>query len=188
MDSTKIKNLIEGYMKSTNRKGIKDLLNHMEVSGFYDAPCSSKFHLSKEGGLAQHTVNVLTMALKLNESLEANIPEESIIIAAILHDLGKMGDYGKSNYIENILKSGKQSEAEPYKSNKDLLYVPHEIRSIAIAERFIALTEEEEFAILQHNGMYGELKYSLNGKETPLMMILHWADMWACRVIEKEGE
>jgi len=69
-------------------------------------------------------------------------------------------------------------------TNKELLYVPHEIRSIAIAERFISLTENEEFAILYHNGMYGDLKYSYSGKETPLSMILHFADLWASRVTE----
>ena len=50
------------------------------------------------------------------------------------------------------------------------------------------LTEEEEFAILYHNGMYGQLKYSYSGKETPLSMIIHFADMWASRVIEAEQE
>ena len=52
----------------------------------------------------------------------------------------------------------------------------------------IELTEEEEFAILYHNGLYSELKYSYSGKETPLSMVLHFADLWASRVTEKGAE
>jgi hypothetical protein len=53
-----------------------------------------------------------------------------------------------------------------------------------IAERYISLTEEEEQAILYHNGLYGVFKYEISGKETPLYMLLHFSDMWASRVIE----
>ena len=35
--------------------------------------------------------------------------------------------------------------------------------------------------------MYGDLKYTLQGKETPMQIVLHFADMWASRVMEKEG-
>ena len=79
-----------------------------------------------------------------------------------------------------------QSEKKPYISNPDLLYVDHEVRSIAIVSRFIELTEEEQQAILWHNGLYGPFKYEIQGKETPLYMLLHFADMWASRVIEEE--
>lgn len=35
---------------------------------------------------------------------------DSITLCAILHpDLGKAGDYGKKNYIENTLKNGKRN-------------------------------------------------------------------------------
>ena len=115
---------------------------------------------------------------------EYNKIQNSVVIAAALHDLGKCGQFGKPNYVPNVLKSGKASDSKPFKTNPDLLYVDHEIRSVAIAQMFIDLTEEEQFAILYHNGLYGPLKYSLQGKETPLYMIIHWADMWASRVVE----
>lgn len=113
--------------------------------------------------------------------------QDSVIISAALHDLGKMGQFGKAEYIDNILASGKQSGAKPYKRNSELINVPHEIRSVAIASMFIDLTEEEQHAILYHNGLYGPLKYEIQGNETPLYMIIHFADMWASRVTEKEG-
>ena len=182
-----VKDTIVSLLKETKRDGIEDLIEKMEAKGFFTAPCSGAHHLSHEGGLAEHSLNVFELMLKLDGALGANTTRDSIIICGILHDLGKAGDYGKPNYVENILKSGKPA-AKPYKTNPELLYVPHEIRSIAIAERCISLTEEEEFAILYHNGMYSELKYSYSGKETPLSLVLHFADMWASRVTEVEDE
>ena len=172
----------------TERPGIKDLIEFMEVGGFYVAPCSGAHHLAKESGLLEHSLNVLNIARKLNSALEAGIKDDTIVITALLHDLGKMGDHGKFNYIENLLKDGKQSTAKPYVTNPSLLYIPHEVRSVMIAERFIVLSEDEEQAILFHNGLYDTFKYVIPGKEIPLYMVLHFADLWASRVTEIEEE
>ena len=67
-----------------------------------------------------------------------------------------------------------------------MIYLPHEVRSVMIAERYIELTEEEETAILWHNGLYSTFKFDIPGKETPLYMVMHFADLWASRVIEAE--
>lgn len=183
-----MKDKIISLLKETGRTGIIDLIDCMEEGGFFEAPCSGANHLSKEGGLAEHSLNVYYGMLELDKAYKAELPHDSIILCALLHDLGKMGDYGKPNYVENILKSGKQSDSKPYVTNPELLYVPHEIRSIAIANRYIILTEDEAFAILYHNGMYSDLKYSFKGKETPMALALHFADMWCSRVTEAEGE
>lgn len=183
---------IVSLLKGTGRTGVLGLIDFMEEGGFFKAPCSGQYHLAEPGGLAEHSLNVYFALLGIDGALDAGIPLDSIIICGILHDLGKMGDYGKSNYTENILKSGERSKSKPYVSNAALLYVPHEIRSIAIAQRFIELTEDEQFAILYHNGLYTPLGNSYKGKETPLSMALHFADMWCSRVTEaedkKEGE
>lgn len=173
---------IESLLMSTNRPGMDKMLEYMEENGFYTASCSGKHHLNIRGGLAEHSLNVFENADKLSKTLNTNIDAASIVIVSLLHDLGKMGDFGKLNYIENILKSGKVSEAEPFKTNPELLYIPHEVRSIEIAERFIKLTEEEAHAIYYHNGKYTHIGYDL--KETPLQMILHFADLWSSRVTE----
>ena len=185
---------------STGLVGMDNLIDHMDKNGFFTAPCSTQYHLARKGGLAEHSLNVYNImwyqaaTLGLldyrneadNESFD-HFRYSRIIIVSLLHDLGKMGHHGKPNYVENVLKSGKVA-AKPFATNSKLLYVPHEIESIAIASRFIELSEEEEFAILMHNGMYSELKYSYSGKETPLSMLLHFSDLWASRVIEKEEE
>lgn len=184
MNETKIVALLKGV----KRDGIDDLIECMEAGGFFKAPCSGQYHLTKEGGLAEHSLNVYQTMLMVRDALGTEISDESVIICGILHDLGKMGDHSKPNYIENVLKSGKISDSKPYITNPALSYVPHEIRSIAIAQRYIRLTEEEEFAILYHNGLYTALGNSYKGKETPMSLMLHFADMWCSRVVEDDGK
>lgn len=185
------KYVVDSLLK-TGREGMEDLINAMEEWGFFEAPCSSGFHLACEYGLLQHTRNVMEIAKVLGACLiggeDFKKMEDSVVISAALHDLGKCGQFGKPMYVPNILKGGKASDSKPFKTNSDLLPVDHEIRSVAMAQMYIDLTEEEQFAILYHNGMYGPLKYQLQGNETPLYMIIHWADMWASRVVEdKKG-
>ena len=195
IDIEENKRLIESYLLATKRTGMENLLKHMEENGFYTAPCSGQYHLCVAGGLAEHSINVMNYCFKVASSVFKDFSSESLTIVSLLHDLGKMGQYGKPNYIPNMIKDGKPtkdepeqkykiSDSKPYETNKELLYVDHEIRSIQIASQFIALTEEESFAILYHNGLYTPLGRSINGKETPLQMILHFSDLWVSRVTE----
>lgn len=193
-----VKQKIIGALRSTNRKGIDNLIKYMEDNGFFEAPCSTQYHLCKEGGLAEHSLNVFEKMLGMNGLFDYQEELDSVIITSLLHDLGKIGQYGKQNYVPNMLKGRatkanpntepKQSESKPYKSNPDLMYVDHEVRSVVIAQQFIELTEEEQQAILWHNGLYGTFKYQIQGKEFPLYLLLHFADMWASRVIEREDK
>lgn len=195
---TRTQGEIEGLLLDSSREGIADLIEYMRLAGFFTQPCSTQYHLAKEGGLAEHSLNVYQIMKQLRELLAPEIAPESVIICALLHDLGKCGQFGKSGYVPNMLTGRAtkanpnpepyQSTKKPYVSNPDLLYVDHEVRSIQIAERYIRLTEEENWAILMHNGMYGPFKYQIQGKETPLYLLLHMADMWSARVIEKDEE
>ena len=101
----------------THRDGIEDLLDKMDEMGFFTAPASGGNHLHMEGGLAQHSLNVAEAAEKIGLALlgaeNYNRIHNSIMTCALLHDLGKCGDWGKALYVENILKTGKRSEAKP---------------------------------------------------------------------------
>lgn len=182
------KTYVVNALMSTKRTGMEDLIDYMTECGFFEAPCSSQFHLATKFGLVHHTRNVMETAEKLGVTLlggaEYNKIHESVIIAAGLHDLGKMGQFEKQLYTPKLLKDGSVGKV-PYEQNKDLLPVDHEIRSVAIASMFIDLTEEEQFAILYHNGLYGTVgRYSLQGKETQLYLIVHTADLWCSRFLE----
>jgi 23S rRNA maturation-related 3'-5' exoribonuclease YhaM len=174
----------------THRDGIEDLLDKMDEMGFFTAPASGGNHLHMECGLAQHSLNVAQAAEKIGLALlgaeEFNKVQNSIMTCALLHDLGKCGDWGKQLYVENILKTGKRSEAKPWKRNPDLTNIPHGVRSVLITEKYLFdLTEDEEYAIMYHDGLYEPSNVAVvKGHESVLYMILHWADMWASKVME----
>ena len=182
------KQYVVDSLLSTNRPGMEDLIDYMTECGFFEAPCSSQFYLATKFGLVHHTRNVMETAERIGVALlggaEYNEIQESVIIAAGLHDLGKMGQFEKPLYNIKLLKDGSVGKI-PYEQNKELLPVDHEIRSVAIASMFIDLTEEEQFAILYHNGLYGTVgRYSLQSHETQLYLIVHTADLWCSRFVE----
>lgn len=199
-EENKVKVEIIETLKKTERPGVDDLIGCMEEIGFFTAPASGGNHSNGAGGLAEHSLNVMHTAEKLSVSLIGgkDITDEirnSVVIAALLHDLGKCGDYGKQMYVPNMIKDGrptkaepdqkyKQSDAKPWKRNPNLLALDHATRSIKLATLFIDLTEDEEFAIRYHDGLYETANYGVKGHETQLYMILHWADMWSSRVLE----
>lgn len=190
--------ILEALLK-TNRDGVLDLIGYMREIGFFEAPASGGNHSHEKGGLAAHSVNVMFTAEKIGVALLGgkayNEIQESVILVSLLHDLGKCGDYGKQMYIPNMIKDGrptkaepeqkyKQSEAKPWKRNPALLPIDHATRSIKLATLFLDLTEEEEFAIRYHDGLYETANYGMKGHETPLLLILHWADLWSSKIIE----
>ena len=182
------KKYVVDHLLSTEREGMEDLIAYMEEIGFFEAPCSGGNHLACQFGLVHHSRNVMMAAENIGYALLGKVKyaeiRNSVIIATALHDLGKCGDYGKQMYVPNILKSGKASEAKPFKRNQALLPLDHATRSIKLATLFIDLTEDEEFAIRYHDGLYESANYAVKGNETPLYLILHYADLWSSRVTE----
>lgn len=181
---------IDKLLLGVNREGMEDLVAYLQDIGFYDAPASTRFHGAEEGALAKHSLNVMNCARTLAKAWMGKKwyeeHQDSITICALLHDLGKCGQFGKPLYVPNVLKKG-PSEAQPFKVNPDLMTLPHEVVSVIEVTKFIDLTPEEQRAIAWHNGLYGCFKYDIQGKEDELYMIIHFADMWASRVIEREG-
>jgi 23S rRNA maturation-related 3'-5' exoribonuclease YhaM len=177
-----LKEIIKALLLGTKRAGIEKLLDYMEKSGFFEAPASTKYHGASAGKLAEHSFNVYVCAMEIAKALGAiNVSKDSIVICAILHDLGKAGQFGKPLYIEATEKE------QPYEYNKNLLSLDHEVASVVEIQKYIELTEDEQQAIAWHNGLYGLFANRIKGNETPLYMIIHFADMWASRVIESEG-
>jgi len=171
-------------LMSTERPGIGNLILSMDEIQFFDAPCSTQYHLACFGGLARHSLNVYEFGVNHTGGLMNNSISHWIIVS-LLHDIGKAKYRGKENYIPNMLKGNVQSTVKPFETNTDRLYIPHEIVSLQIVAKHIELTEEEEFAILYHNGLYVPSGRDVQGKERPLQLLLHFADMWCSRFIEK---
>lgn len=176
----------------TERKAeFQALMDFVEnETAYLTAPASTRFHLCREGGLLEHSVNVCENMLKLREALAPEISEESCVITALLHDLGKAGMPGRPMYIPNQ-PTAKQKQwgygpSVPYHTTDKLTYLSVPVRSLyLIAERF-PLKEEEVQAIVYHDGQYVDDNKSVATKECPLLFLLQYADSWSCFVTERK--
>lgn len=143
----------------------------------------------QRGGLLEHSINVAETILKVKAAIAPEITDESCVIVALLHDLGKVGMPGNPQYIRNE-PSEKQKmygykPDYPYRFNSELTYLSVPVRSIYLALKYISLTEEEVQAIVYHDGQYVEDNRSCATHEKPLTLLLQYADSWSGFVIEK---
>jgi len=138
-DLEKLNTLVSEYVTAGPRR--EHLLSFIETIGekLEQAPASSKvsFHHAYDGGLLLHIVETFhiakDMVTPVSESLNdtfsigedeyhtsACVDAESLLIVSILHDCHKACDaLGSPQYEPNMLKSGSQSTAIPYKVNKE---------------------------------------------------------------------
>ena len=167
-----------------------ELMNYIEIKTSYlTAPASTRFHLCIEGGLLEHSVNVAENLLKIKAALAPEISDESCVIVALLHDLGKAGMPDRPQYIKN--ESTEKQKAygypanPPYRFNNELTYLSVPLRSLYLILRLFPLTEEEVQAIAYHDGQYVEDNRSVATHEEKLTLLLQYADSWSCFVDEK---
>lgn len=173
------------------REEFTKLINFMEnETDYLNSPASTRFHLCRKGGLLEHSVNVAETMLKFRDAIAPEIDEESCIITALIHDLGKAGMPGKPQYLENEpTPKQKQygfSASIPFRMNESLVYLSVPVRSLYLAIPHIKLSESEVQAVMYHDGQYVDDNKSVATKETPLLLLLQYADTWSTFVIEKD--
>ena len=81
-------------LKSINRDTDK-LIDFLKEKDFFEKPASINHHSNYSGGLAYHSQLVYEKFKALNEEFNAEIPEDTLIVSSILHDLCKIDDYSK---------------------------------------------------------------------------------------------
>jgi len=144
-------------LKMTKRNNIEQVLGYLEKMGFYESPASSKFHLACKGGLLQHSLNVWLQARKIAEAqialkpeLKERLSEESIAIAALLHDVCKCCVYTvEKRNRKNALGAWEQYDC--YVPKYDKMPLGHGEKSVIRLLRMgLELTDDEIFAIRWH--------------------------------------
>lgn len=139
---------IEQELDKVDKEGIKELKQFLRDTDFYTAPASSKHHLCRYAGLAQHSLNTMVILKHFNDVFNL-LTEEEVIIIGLLHDICKVGCYQV-----NELKSGKISDAKPY-VYEDPSPLGHGEKSVMILQEFIRLTDKEGLCIRWHMGALG---------------------------------
>lgn len=180
----KMKEKFIQLLRKTNREGIEDLINFIEEkTDFFTAPASTRFHGSHEGGLLEHSMKVyeiLDYKIK-NNVIDLHVPEDTIIIVSLLHDICKVNFY-KVDY-RNAKNTRGEWEKVPYYTIDDTIPYGHGEKSVMMLTEYIKLTSEEKYSIRWHMG-FSEPKevYSSLGaayKKYPLALLVNEADLEA---------
>ena len=162
----------------------QDLINFIEEkTDFFTAPASTRFHGSHEGGLLEHSMKVyeiLDYKIK-NNVIDLHVPEDTIIIVSLLHDICKVNFY-KVDY-RNAKNARGEWEKVPYYTIDDTIPYGHGEKSVMMLTEYIKLTSEEKYSIRWHMG-FSEPKevYSSLGaayKKYPLALLVNEADLEA---------
>ena len=183
---------IELYQKLITRPGADKLLAWRETTDFFEAPASTRFHLSRPGGLVEHSVHVyerlraLFIAEKERADLCAGITsqeEETIAICGLLHDVCKANFYTVE--MRNRKNEQGQWEKYPFYVVNDQLPYGHGEKSVYIISSFMKLSREEAMAIRWHMG-FSDNDFKAGGfsvgnafEKFPLALLTHMADLQA---------
>ena len=208
MDRQKLIKRFEDEMAKVARPGADKLMDYIRKSDFYTAPASTKYHLACEGGLLQHSLNVLdalrgilapvtkedgtaAWEYRIAGKAIATIPDESVTIMALLHDICKTHFYGTSTRNVKNDTTGRW-EKVPFYTVNDMMPLGHGPKSAMIVKQYTTLTSQEMYAIWHHMGMNGNYENdNAVGKSIemyPAVLALQTADMMASRFMEGEKE
>lgn len=191
-NKAKFKQIVFEYL--ANKEGVKELMDWLEnETDFYTAPASTKFHGNYKGGLVEHSINVYYSLINYAHLFKAEdvgyweqMPESSLIITALFHDLCKANFYKPDT--RNVKNNGKWEQVDCFSIDDQFPY-GHGEKSVYLLNKFIKLTDEEALAIRWHMGAYdnavkgGDYSLSKVYDTNPLAFALHQADEFASHVL-----
>lgn len=180
------------FNEKITRDGSRELLAYLcsDSCDFFTAPASTRFHGAELGGLCRHSLNVYDCLCdflkrrRVREDYGIQYSDESIAIAALLHDMCKTNFYCVES--RNVKKNGVWV-AVPYYTIDDRLPYGHGEKSVYIVSGYMKLTRDEAFAIRYHMGFSGTEDNGTVGKALemfPLAFALSVADMEASYFME----
>ncbi len=130
-------------LKKTGRENIDKVVEWLEQNRFFEAWASIHHHNNCYGGLASHSLDVYRLAMKINAERETALPEDSITLCSLLHDICKSDLY----YYDR--------EEGCMKRNEEIAAQGHGIRSVRILKSCgLPLSRDEELAIWWHMGKH----------------------------------
>jgi len=187
--------IIDTYI-GDRKEQVLAMIKHMEET-YVMAPASSKtwYHSAFAGGYVDHVNRVVEYAVKqsrLYQEMGGTIDytDEELVFVALFHDLGKMGDGDRPNYIPQTDKWRQDKLSEMYTYNPDLDFMLIPDRSLFILQKFgIKVSQKEFLAIRCHDGVFDKANEAYffsnvesSRQKTSIVSVLHSADFLASKV------
>lgn len=190
-------------LRSTEREGIEEVIEELDELVFFSAPASTRFHLCKEEGLLEHSLNVCHVALKVREAMLAMddslleyLPKDSVIIATLLHDACKAEIY-KPTMKRRKDEFGRWVDVPGYDVDYSNMPLGHGEKSVIRLLRCgLDLSDDEVLAIRWHMSAWdmpfqsSELRENFNEakKQCPLLSLVMAADGLSSNLLERADE
>ena len=188
--------IVNHYITGERKEKILAMLE--KLSDIYVmAPASGKswYHNAFAGGYVDHVNRVVQYAVKQKDLYQqmggtVDFTDEELVFAALFHDLGKIGDGEKPNYLPQTDKWRQDKLSEVYINNPELDFMLIPDRSLFILQKFgIQVNQKEFLGIRLHDGVFDEankayfFSYQESSRQkTGLVSILHSADFLASKV------
>jgi len=151
------------------------------------APADTKGPLACEKGLLIRGVSVAKQLLRIKDTIMPQCDEETAIIIALFHEVGKVGVEGKPLFIQEETNSAASSSsalglsfssrlsttsssAPAYTINKKLVHMSVGVRSLFLVSQYMLLTDDEAQAI-----SYASDTELLDGDLSPYTLLLSTA-------------
>ena len=186
-------------LRSTNREGVEYVIEDLEDLGFFEAPASTRFHLCNRGGLVEHSLNVCKAALELlpimhrmRPDLKDELPEDSVILCSLLHDVNKAEIY-KPVVKKRKNAMGVWEDFDSYDVDFSNFPMGHGEKSvIVLLLSGLQLRDDEMLAIRWHMAAWDLAFQSAEAKSNitaardryPLCGLIQCADTLAANILE----
>jgi len=187
--------IIDHYISDRN-KAVKGMIESLGEN-YIMSPASAKtwYHNAFPGGYIDHVNRVVEYSLRqkqlyLDMKGTIDFTDEELVFAALFHDLGKIGDGERPNYIPQTDKWRQEKLSEKYTNNGELDFMLIPDRSLFILQKFmIPVTQKEFLAIRLHDGVYDKANEAYffsnvetSRQKTSIISILHSGDFLASQV------
>ena len=187
-------------LTSVNREGINSVVEFLNKTDFFVAPSSANYHSNYQGGLLDHSLLVYLTAMEyrsviiaIKPELAEKLPEDSVIISTLLHDICK------TCFYKQVQKWRKDENGswESYLAYEidDTFPIGHGEKSVIMLQNFgLKLTADEMIAIRFHMGSWdgalftNDVKFSYQNamNKCPLMPLVQYADSTSSLLFENK--
>ena len=192
----KLNDLVMTNFDKEQTNNIRLMFDHFE-DRMIEAPASGRpnYHNCFPGGWIDHTLRVIETSLKTMElfnglGVDVTSKKEDVILAAMFHDLGKLGDLNDPYYKVQTDDWRRKKLNEFYTHNNDMENLSVTDRALWLLQHFnIKVSTEVWKAIKMSDGMFdkGNEDYYRRSSDSRniLHYIVHFGD-WISTVAEKQ--
>lgn len=161
-------------------------LDYLSEHGFFTAPASTKYHGAYEGGLFDHSFEVMNALVGLTKANALRwAHDRSPFIVGMFHDLCKIDNY-RHPVCGTSMDGQVFYDPNAWEYNTECLFKGHGEKSVMVLSTLLMPTEEEVACIRYHMGAFTDKEewrdYTRAVKKYPNVLWTHHADMLASHV------